>query len=79
MTNLSNRELEVLSLVANGQRRAAIASHLGISVSTVKTHVTSIYRKTGAGTLAQAVYMMYHLIRPQTSKEDVDYIIRLKR
>ena len=42
---LSTRELEVLSLVAEGLKREEIASHLFLSEGTVKTHLKNIYQK----------------------------------
>jgi DNA-binding NarL/FixJ family response regulator len=45
LLRLSGRELEVLRLVADGWRSAAIAAELGIKESTVKTHLVHIFRK----------------------------------
>ncbi len=42
---LSDRELEVLRLMASGAANKNIASDLAISESTVKTHVTNIFQK----------------------------------
>lgn len=42
---LSPRELEVLSLVAEGLKREKIASRLFLSEGTVKTHLKNIYQK----------------------------------
>ena len=42
---LSQREVEVLRLVADGFSNPAIAEHLCLSVETVKTHVRRIMRK----------------------------------
>jgi LuxR family maltose regulon positive regulatory protein len=52
---LSERELEVLVLIAAGKRNPEIARELFIVLSTVKTHVQNIYRKLGARNRAQAV------------------------
>jgi LuxR family transcriptional regulator, maltose regulon positive regulatory protein len=52
---LSERELEVLVLIAAGKRNPEIARELFIVLSTVKTHVKNIYRKLGARNRAQAV------------------------
>lgn len=52
---LTERELEVLELVAAGQSNRAIAGELGISENTVKFHLGSIYAKLGAAGRAQAV------------------------
>jgi LuxR family maltose regulon positive regulatory protein len=52
---LSERELEVLRLVANGLTNQAIADELFIAVSTVKSHTNSIYGKLGVRNRTQAV------------------------
>ncbi|MDH6169215.1 DNA-binding NarL/FixJ family response regulator [Variovorax boronicumulans] len=52
---LSQREREVLQLVATGHVTGEIASQLTISVQTVSVHVKNIYRKLHAHTRAQAV------------------------
>jgi LuxR family maltose regulon positive regulatory protein len=52
---LSERELEVLRLVAAGLSNAAIAERLIITEGTVKNHLKSIYGKLGAHSRVQAV------------------------
>lgn len=52
---LSQRELEVLTLVVAGQSNQEIANSLYITVGTVKRHVHNIYGKLGVGNRAQAV------------------------
>lgn len=52
---LSERELEVLRLVASGLTNQAVADELIIALSTVKKHVNSIYGKLGVGNRTQAV------------------------
>ena len=42
---LSKRELETLILMAQGLSRKEIAGELGVSISTVVTHINRIYRK----------------------------------
>ena len=51
---LSQRETEVLSLIACGKTNDEIADSLYISVSTVKTHISAIFRKTGTRNRLQA-------------------------
>jgi LuxR family maltose regulon positive regulatory protein len=51
---LSDRELEVLRLVAAGFSNPEIARKLGISTSTVKRHVNNIYGKLGVHSRTQA-------------------------
>ena len=52
---LSEREREVLRLVAGGQSNKQIAAKLRISERTAKFHVTAILNKLGAENRAQAV------------------------
>jgi two-component system, NarL family, response regulator DesR len=64
---LTPRELEVLALLAAGNRTADIARQLGIAPGTVKTHLTSVYRKVGASNRVQATrYYLDHLTPPAT-------------
>ncbi len=59
-TLLSDREMEVLRRVAEGLPNKQIARSLGISESTVKFHLTSIFQKLNADNRAQAVAMAVH-------------------
>jgi LuxR family maltose regulon positive regulatory protein len=52
---LSERELEVLRLLADGRSNRAIAEELVISLDTVKRHVTHVLDKLGAANRTQAV------------------------
>jgi LuxR family maltose regulon positive regulatory protein len=52
---LSEREQEVLRLIAIGQSNAEIAQTLVIALSTVKTHTNSIFGKLGVTSRTQAV------------------------
>src|SRR6201991_5311458 len=52
---LTPREGEILSFVVNGLSNRAIASKLVISEETVKTHLSSIYRKLGVSDRTGAV------------------------
>jgi len=52
---LSPREKEVLTLLAEGLGVSAIARRLFISESTAKTHIAKIYEKLGAANRAQAL------------------------
>ena len=52
--NLTQRENEVLVLVANSYTRAEIASTLGISPNTAARHIANIYRKLGISSVAEA-------------------------
>ena len=52
---LSDREREILQLVATGHTSAEIGQHLDISERTVNTHIKNMYRKLQVRTRAQAV------------------------
>ncbi|HEY69893.1 MAG TPA: tetratricopeptide repeat protein [Anaerolineae bacterium] len=52
---LSDREIEVLSLVAEGLTNQQIAQKLVLSLSTVKWHTSNIYGKLGVSNRSQAV------------------------
>ena len=52
---LSEREVEVLALLASGRTNAEIADELFVAVGTVKSHVNNIYRKLGAANRVEAV------------------------
>ncbi len=54
-TPLSKREREILQKVADGSTTKLVASALGISPHTVKTHLERIFEKLGANDRAQAV------------------------
>ena len=53
--DLTDRERDVLDLVARGMGNDEIARHLAISPKTVRNHVTSIFGKLAASTRAQAI------------------------
>ena len=52
---LSNREIEVLQLVAGGSSNREIAKHLHISQATVKSHLIHIFSKLGVSDRTAAV------------------------
>ena len=61
---LTDRELQVLVHIAQGLSNQEIADNLGISLPTVKTHVTHILQKINARDRVQAVVFAYenHLV-----------------
>jgi len=54
-TRLSEREHDVLLLLADGLSAAEIGARLYLSESTAKTHIARIYQKLGAANRAQAL------------------------
>lgn len=52
---LSERELEVLGLLAKGKTYAEIAEQLVVSLNTVRFHIKSIYRKLGVDKQVKAI------------------------
>ena len=52
---LSDKEMKILQEMAAGKANKEIAAELFIELSTVKTHINSIYKKTGATNRQEAV------------------------
>jgi DNA-binding NarL/FixJ family response regulator len=62
---MSDREVEVLRLVASGMANKHIARHLGIAERTVKAHLTSIFQRIGVTDRTQAaLWARDHLTDP---------------
>lgn len=67
MADLTDRELQLLELVALGNTNVAIAHRLGISPRTVAHHLDSAYRKLDVTSRAAAVYRAVNegLVHPE--------------
>jgi len=53
--DLSERERQVLRLIAEGLTNREIAERLYLAMSTVKTHINNLYGKLGVSKRTQAV------------------------
>jgi len=63
---LTERENDVLTLIAKGYSRQEVAENLGVSQHTVTTHIKHIYRKLSVHSRTEAVFEAYQmgLIKP---------------
>ncbi|QVQ54444.1 response regulator transcription factor [Spiractinospora alimapuensis] len=66
LNSLTDREREVLSLVAQGMSNDELAAHLVVSPATAKTHISRILTKLNARDRAQLVVIGYEagLVKP---------------
>jgi DNA-binding NarL/FixJ family response regulator len=59
--HLTDREIDVLTLIGRGCANRGIAAQLGISEKTVKTHLSKVFGKLGVSTRSQAVLAVERL------------------
>jgi len=67
---LTEREIEILSLVASGLSNKEIARQLFLTVGTVKAHLYNIYQKIGVNDRTQAALYYIHKGFEKAKKEE---------
>ncbi|MFC6566951.1 helix-turn-helix domain-containing protein [Actinoplanes utahensis] len=55
VVSLSDRELQILTLVAEGKTNKQIGAHLYLSAATIHSHLAKVFRKLDANDRAHAV------------------------
>jgi DNA-binding CsgD family transcriptional regulator len=58
--NLSTREYEIVTRMLRGDRVSTIARDLYLSASTIRNHLSRIYRKIGVHSQAELIELMHH-------------------
>ena len=61
---LTRRETAIAAAIAEGGGVPAASAVLGIGVETVRTHLASVYRKTGAGGQTELVRLLASIAGP---------------
>ena len=61
MKELTEREAEILSLMAMGKSNKLIALELGIKLQTVKNHITVIFLKLGVKNRTEAALKIFNV------------------
>lgn len=64
---IKGRQLEILERMAQGEKREAIASDLGISMGTMNQYCSRLYLRLAVHTPAQALFKFLRLRNPELS------------
>lgn len=64
------RQRQVLALVARGKKDAFIAAELGLSITTIRTYLTRLYRDNGLANRAEAVAAWATRIEAEAPADD---------
>ncbi len=60
----TQREIDILELVAKAALRKTIASELNMSIHTVDTHLRSIHQKTNTNSMAELILYIMNTLPP---------------
>jgi len=69
---LTNRELEILSLLAQGKNNTEICRYLDVAETTVKTHMAKIFHKLGVRDRVQALIAAAQLQLVDLNSHEID-------
>jgi len=72
-SNLTPREWEVLTLIAQGRSDKEVANALCISTETAKSHVKSIYKKLQVSTRRAAAVFYFKHVRGEAASSNKSY------
>ena len=61
LRDLTTRELEVLGLLASGEKTRAIADRLGIAPLTARNHINNMFEKLAVHSKAEAIALAYRM------------------
>ncbi|MFI1398375.1 response regulator [Streptomyces sp. NPDC020681] len=70
IAELSQREVEVMELIASGMTNQQIAASCFISLKTVKNHINRIFAKLNAGSRGEAIAIWQDLARRGSARHD---------
>lgn len=71
-SKLSPQEARILALAVDGVPRRYVATELGLTENTVKTHVRRLLRKVGGKSLAEVVYRLRKSSTPGSDNETME-------